>query len=1464
MPHLRKGFPSRQGDAEILQLLLPAVRPPARREQPRAASQRRRGPAQLPLHQVRPPRAGHRADGPADEILLVPLREALLEALQKGDVRSHSPLFSLPQLRHPCRSERGQRQTNDLLQPDLPREMVFLAQKKVKTREAKYEYKEETHMNRIYKVIWSKVKHQYVVVSELAHRDGKKSKGIGRSAAALLTVLALTAGIGVMPAQAIDEAELPEKAEEDVIYPEDSNIVTELSGMDHEGPIVIFGGGNKVENSTNIVNVGNGNVIQQSADSIAIGNNVKVHGKMYANGEWHDSYNVAIGMDIDLGTIGENSLLAGTSTVIGSKIAATGNTDSASIIGYNNSINYNSEGNQLFGNNITINKTDSSNNQTDLMGNIVIGDDVTIDTTHSGHNIAIGSGNIKDSESVIRIGTIQQDGVVASDDAVVIGPAVVNVVNSEGAALFGAYTRVADSRYSTNIGYYSRADNSPYATSLGYNTNIVDSKHAIAIGSNYSSSASDLHPENVDTSDYGIALGYNTRVLTAEKALALGYNSKVYTGSESLAIGSKATVGTSTNKNDIVGAMAIGSNSTVGNTASYSMALGYNSTISLAVANKDNDVYNSVALGSFSKVSGTQDLLKDYESKDEWDAVNDIAGVISVGNTSTDGYNKQATKRRIINVAKGRVDANSYDAVNGSQLRNYAFTSDNMAWVDTDNDGTNETLRATWKDQYGIGEDFQTDFKGIASQEWVKSQIDENAGGSWNVTTSGNPNDDESTAINKDNTVDFSGVKYDDTNSNIIVSQETQIDDTQNVTGTNLTFDLNDKVVLGNVPEAGAEDKRVTLDGIEGNISVGSGISLMYNGMAHIGAIQFNQDEQYTPSGEGQTEQHSSTITGLSNTYWDADDPNIGGGRAATEEQLKQAMNSVQTDIEASAYGGWSVSGGDSKFELVDKDHSKVHFDGTVRNEGQDTENQNIKVTQTSNADENGYDLTFDLNDKVVLGTGDDQIIIDATTGNGSLLIGGTSGVSISRSGENNGYILDGLSNITWDYTKYEAGDYKTSHKAATEAQLHGAFDYLNTKIDNLEVGGSVDTDDGNITVRPGDDQTQTGKGEGDYNLGLNDDVVLGGFNEAGEVDNTVEGSLTVVTGVDDDGNPTKVTINADKDGVATIDGLGNKTWDWNKYEQGDYKESGIGATEAQLHGAMEGTVQYDRVTDEDGNVTIDKTNITLNPEGDSVTIHNVAAGTADTDAVNVSQLNKAWDQINNNTTAITNIGNKVGELDSRIDEVGAGAAALAALHPLDFDPDDKWDFAAGYGNYRGENAVAIGAFYRPNEDTMFSVGGTVGNGDNMVNAGVSFKLGQGNGVSTSRVAMAKEIKDLRKELEAMKSAMLDVNAGRRLDTSKLQLFPDVPQNHWAYEYVATLAGNGVLEGYPDGNFDGARPMTRYEFAAMLYRAMLNGAKLSDKILTEFAPELERFTVDVVHTDSDGNPTVERVRVVKK
>ena len=238
--------------------------------------------------------------------------------------------------------------------------------------------------------------------------------------------------------------------------------------------------------------------------------------------------------------------------------------------------------------------------------------------------------------------------------------------------------------------------------------------------------------------------------------------------------------------------------------------------------------------------------------------------------------------------------------------------------------------------------------------------------------------------------------------------------------------------------------------------------------------------------------------------------------------------------------------------------------------------------------------------------------------------------------------------------------------------------------------------------------------------------------------------------------------------------------------------------------------------------------------------------------------------QVNVNATNIANLNNSVYNLGNRVDRVGAGAAALAALHPLDFDPDDKWDFAAGYGNYSGANAVAIGAYYRPNEDTMFSVGGSFGGGENMVNAGVSVKLGQGNNVTTSKIAMAKEIKDLRAEVEVLRQAIVGVGQGQELDPMKMKLFPDIEKNHWAYEAVEELAKQGLLEGYPDGTFRGDRMMTRYEFAQVVYRAMQKGLKVNEKLIQEFEPELERFRIDVISKDKDGNPVIERVRVNDK
>ena len=290
----------------------------------------------------------------------------------------------------------------------------------------------------------------------------------------------------------------------------------------------------------------------------------------------------------------------------------------------------------------------------------------------------------------------------------------------------------------------------------------------------------------------------------------------------------------------------------------------------------------------------------------------------------------------------------------------------------------------------------------------------------------------------------------------------------------------------------------------------------------------------------------------------------------------------------------------------------------------------------------------------------------------------------------------------------------------------------------------------------------------------------------------------------------------------------------------------------------------------DDGVKVGDKTYISadgLNANDQKVT--NVSDGKVEKDskdAINGGQLHQAKADINNHIDRVENQvvsnTNRINKLGSRVNKVGAGAAALAALHPMDFDPDDKLTFSAGYGNYAGENAAAIGAYYRPDEKVMFSVAGTVGNGENMVNAGVSFALDRTNHVSNSRTALAREVIDLRGQLAVMGAKMAKMEkAFGMLDETKTKLFPDVPANHWAYEYIAKLAGNGYIEGYPDGNFGGDRLMTRYEFAAMLYRAIENGAALEEKIIKEFEPELGRIRVDRISGEDGDRDKIERVRV---
>ena len=588
----------------------------------------------------------------------------------------------------------------------------------------------------------------------------------------------------------------------------------------------------------------------------------------------------------------------------------------------------------------------------------------------------------------------------------------------------------------------------------------------------------------------------------------------------------------------------------------------------------------------------------------------------------------------------------------------------------------------------------------------------------------------------------------------------------------------------------------------------------------------------------------------------------------------------------------------------------------------------NITVTEGTNGT-GGKEYTVGLGDKVTLGTDPSkQVSIDGTTGiikaGDKVTIDGKTGNIDAGKVKINGEkgTVNGLTNKTWDPNNI------TSGQAATEDQLKAVDQKItNTSEELTKKGMDFAGNDGEFHRNLGEKVTIKGEGTKDASEYSGENIKT--FADANgnltvKMDKNLKTETIVATGengkngkIGINGNDGKTTnISVTSDGKPGVDGAPGTTTTRIVYEKPDgTKEEAATLNDGMKYGGDTGNVIKKKlneqvnvvggITDEtklttednlgvvsDGNNNL-KVRMAKDLKGlNSVTtntltvgdvkidnsginagnkkITNVAAGDISansTDAVNGGQLWKTNQTINN-------IGGAVNELGDRMDRVGAGAAALAALHPLDFDPDDKWDVAAGYGNYKDAHAVSVGAFYRPNEDTMFSVGGSFGGGENMVNAGVSVKLGQGNHVSTSKVAMAKEIvdlrdenKDLKKRLDTMEQKMNSILS--ILDMGKKKDFPDVPENHWAYEYVATLAGNGILEGYPDGMFSGDRTMTRYEFAAMFYRALKNGAPVDDNMdraMNEFEPELRQIRLDRIRVDrisgkdNDRNK-VERVRV---
>jgi len=586
----------------------------------------------------------------------------------------------------------------------------------------------------------------------------------------------------------------------------------------------------------------------------------------------------------------------------------------------------------------------------------------------------------------------------------------------------------------------------------------------------------------------------------------------------------------------------------------------------------------------------------------------------------------------------------------------------------------------------------------------------------------------------------------------------------------------------------------------------------------------------------------------------------------------------------------------------------------------------NVTITERPNAS-GGTEYTIGLGDKVTLGTDPSkQVSIDGTTGiikaGDKVTIDGTTGNIDAGKVKINGKdgTVNGLTNKTWDPNNI------TSGQAATEDQLKAVDQKItNTSTELTNKGMDFAGNDGEFHRNLGEKVTI--KGEGTKAASEYSGENIRTFADANgnltvKMDKNLKTETIVAT--DENGKDGKIGING-KDGVTTnisitrdgkpgVDGAPGTTTTRIVYEKPDgSKEEVATLNDGMKYGGDTGNVikkklneqvnviggitDTNKLTTEDnlgvvsdgnnnlkvrmakdlkglesvktntltvGDVKIDNSGINAGNKK----ITNVAAGDISansTDAVNGGQLWKTNQTINN-------IGGAVNELGTRVNRVGAGAAALAALHPLDFDPDDKWDVAAGYGNYKDAHAVSVGAFYRPNEDTMFSVGGSFGGGENMVNAGVSVKLGQGNHVSTSRVALAKEVEDLKAIVKAQSAEIKAMRGAMQSGASVMKdvNFPDVPKDHWAYSYVKSLADRGLLEGYPDGEFKGDRTMTRYEFAAIIYRALQNGAPIDSdmaKAIGEFDPEinrikdLDRTRVDRISGKDNDRHKVERVRV---
>ena len=1230
-------------------------------------------------------------------------------------------------------------------------------------------------MNKIYRIIWSKARNCYIVVSEIAKRNGKCSSSLNKK------IIAAFLAAGTVMVSVLSSSAYAKTYEVDSISEDDFKSAVAVDhnnytqGANSKTGAVTLGVDTKTASGLQTVTVGinathaylpNGKLVLVQESAVPSNANYNTYIGRFRTLEKTESERIAIITNkgvlskTSTGSLSESSAMSADGTeftgtytaengsvynIVGKRGAKQSNglyawsttiTDQYGNVHTTSSINYMSIENPPadITNEYTVTAKYEDGNWTtnivDQNGNVPTDPQMTTITgpvQKKNLEMMVGQVNKKANGYFMtnRIKTTNQitGEETVSESTVQVGDVVTASVNKNGTnyANDDSLTiKVNGENVATYTGVHYYSINDGGTQKGNYNNTGATGFNAIAAG-----------PAASATKENSIAIG-NGASATEEDTVVIG--SSAVTGKNSIAIGTGHSV-TGANSG------AFGDPTTINGDNSYSV--GNNNTIGegfenvFALGNSITVVEsNSVFLGDSAAYVAEGDSTGGLEEVSEA-TINSLtfdgfAGAAPVGVVSVGDAGKE---RRIQNVAAGLISATSTDAINGSQL-------------------------------YSAIDAMQFDIVAGDNVEVIK------------------------------NTDDNGHTVYTIHALNAIV----EAGPSGNVT-------------VEATPGEGAESNGKTTDMTGGETGTAAGTGEAAGGTTGTTPAPTASEEPITPAG---TNNHTTTYT------VDAKDTYVVSGTVTTE--ATESSDKVVTTY---------------KYNYDDKDSFNVDSKNTyvakaeVVKAATDTDDK-VKV-QLSRNDGKSFDL--DLNNTYVAKAEvtqaatdtDDKVKVQLSRNDGKSFDLDLNNTYVAKA-EVTQQATDTSDDVTIELTRNDGKSFelatKNTYLAKAELADHtltlsrnDGTEFVVSDLATLKDGMSYAGDTGEATVQL--KQTVT---------------VTGGAAEL------TDGNIGVVAS--QNGDNAKLEIKLAKE-IKDVDSMAvNKTITVG------------GNTTIEGDKITTSTVNADTL--KAGDTAINNEGMTIN-NGPSVTkdgidaggkkITNVAPGTADNDAVTMSQLRNES----------SNLSDSINRLDSRMKKGLAGAAALAALHPMDFNPDDKLQFAAGVGNYRGETAAALGAFYRPDESVMFSIGGTFGNADNMVNAGITFGLdGTRNRITRSRTAMAREIQDLRSLVTQMAARMDRMEAANGIETA---MFPDVPENHWAYEYVEDLQKRGALKGYPDGLFKGDRAMTRYEFAAMLDRIVRSGVTLDPQIAKEFEPELGRIYVERISGQDNDRKKVERVRV---